>query len=192
MANFNMGFTRKLVSELGLDVQLIPATNPYTCKEIRTGNQVIKVANKTKIEIEAILTAIKGGCKDVKGELRQETNKSNIEQYIDLSLNLSQVIKEYIKLEYKNPMNSLQYYMNSFMDFHCLNDEGEYKENIQEVEANLLNMFSTRTVIVFKDVVISKQGLKEVIELWNKKHEASMNIESTLNSIIDRLEAIDY
>jgi hypothetical protein len=187
-----MGFTKKLVSELGLDVQLIPATNPYTCKEIRTGNQVIKVANKTKVEIEAILTAIKGGCKDVKGELRQETNKSNIEQYIDLSLNLSQVIKEYIKLEYKNPMNSLQYYMNSFMDFHCLNDEGEYKENIQEVEANLLNMFSTRTVIVFKDVVISKQGLKEVIELWNKKHEASMNIESTLNSIIDRLEAIDY
>ena len=78
------------------------------------------------------------------------------------------------------------------MDFHCLDDEEEYKENIQEVEARLLNMFSTRTVIIFKDVVISKQGLKEVIELWNKKHEASMNIESTLNSVIDRLEAIDY
>ena len=192
MANFNMGYTKKLVSELGLNVQLIPATNPYTCKEIRTGNQVIKVANKTKVEIEAILTAIKGGCKDVKRELRQDTNKSNIEQYIDLSLNLSQVIKEYIKLEYKNPMNSLQYYMNSFMDFHCLNDEEEYKENIHEIEARLLNMFSTRTVIIFKDVVISKQGLKEVIELWTKKHEASMDIESTLNSVIDRLEAIDY
>ena len=127
MANFNMGFTRKRVAELGLNVQLIPATNPYTCKEIRTGNQVIKVANKTKIEIEAILTAIKGGCKDVKGELRQEINTSNIQAYINLSLNLSQVIKEYIKLEYKNPMNSLNYWMNSFIDFHCLSDEGEYK-----------------------------------------------------------------
>lgn len=191
MANFNMGFTRKMVSELGLDVQLIPATNPYTCKEIRTGNQVIKVANKTKVEIEAILTAIKGGCKDVKGELRQETNKSNIEQYIDFSLNLSQVIKEYIKLEYKDPMNSLQNYMNRFIDFHCLDDNNKFLDNIQEVEASLLNMFSTKKVIIFKDVVISKQGLREVIELWIKKHEASMEIESTLNSIIDKLESID-
>lgn len=190
MANFNMGFTKKLVSELGLNVQLIPATNPYTCKEIRTGNQVIKVANKTKVEIEAILTAIKGGCKDVKGELRQDTNKSNIEQYIDFSLNLSQVIKEYIKLEYKNPMNSLQYYMNSFMDFHCLNDEGEYKENITDVENKMLQVIKNKDVIIYKDSYITKQGLKELIELWTKKHEASMDIESTLNSVINKIEEL--
>ena len=191
MANFNMGFTKKMVAELGLDVQLIPATNPYTCKEIRTGNQVIKVANKTKIEIEAILTAIKGGCKDVKSELRQDTNKSNIGQYIDLSLNLSQVIKEYIKLEYKNPMNSLQYYMNSFMDFHCLNDEGEYKENITDVENKMLQVIKNKDIVIYKDSYITKQGLKEVIELWNKENNKNIDVNSALNSIINKIEAIN-
>ena len=101
MANFNMSFTRKKVFELGLQgVQLIPATNPNTCKEIIFKGQSINTSNKTKIEIEAILMAFKGGCKNVKGELKQETNKSNIDCFINLSLNLSQVIKEYIKLQY--------------------------------------------------------------------------------------------
>lgn len=191
MANFNMGFTRKRVAELGLNVQLIPATNPYTCKEIRTGNQVIKVANKTKIEIEAILTAIKGGCKDVKGELRQEINTSNIQAYINLSLNLSQVIKEYIKLEYKNPMNSLNYWMNSFIDFHCLSDEGEYKENITDVENKMLQVINNKDVIIYKDSIITKQGLKELIELWNKENNKSIDVNSALNSIINKIEAIN-
>ncbi len=191
MANFNMGFTKKLVSELGLDVQLIPATNPYTCKEIRTGNQVIKVSNKTKVEIEAILTAIKGGCKDIKGELRQETNKSNLGAYFDLSLNLSQVIKEYIKLEYKNPMNSLNYWMNSFIDFHCLDDEGEYKENITDVENKMLQVINSKNVIIYKDSIITKQGLKELIELWNKENNKNIDINSALNSIINKIEAIN-
>ena len=89
-------------------------------------------------------------------------------------------------------MNSLQYYMNSFIDFHCLSDEGEYKENITEVENRMLQVIKNKDIIIYKDSIITKQGLKEVIELWTKKHEASMNIGSTLNSIIDRLEAIDY
>ena len=64
-------------------------------------------------------------------------------------------------------------------------------ENITDVENKMLQVIKNKDVIIYKDSYITKQGLKEVIELWNKENNKNIDVNSALNSIINKIEAIN-
>ena len=189
MANYNMGFTRKIVAELGLSAQLIPSNNPYTCAKIIIGLQEFKVANKTNAEIEAILRAVKGGCKNVKEEFRAETNTGNIEKFINLNQSINRVFLEYMQHVQSDNTNTVGNWQDMLINFYCYDDEGNELNNISQVENTMNSLLNKKDIVIHNNYIYTKEGVKELIKKWAKFNKVdNINVEGITNKFIQVLD----
>jgi predicted HNH restriction endonuclease len=167
MANYNMSFTKKMVNQLGLTVQLIPSNNPLTCSKIIAGTQVFKVANKTNAEIEAILTALSEGCKTISSDLRADNNTGNIEKFINLNQSLNSALVEYTN-HVLNSNDTVSAWHDMLINFYCYDDEGHEIDGLDKVSDVMNTLLDTKQVAIYKNHRFTIDGAIELIKKWHK------------------------
>ena len=168
MANYNMSFTKKMVNELGLIVQLIPANNPLTCSKIIAGTQEFKVANKTNAEIEAILMALKEGCKTVASDFRADNNTGNIEKFINLNQSINKALQEYTNHVLNNEIDTVAVWHDQLINFYCYDDEGHEIDGLDKVSDVMNTLLDTKQVAIYKNHIFKVEGAIELIKKWHK------------------------
>ena len=167
MANYNMSFTKKMVNQLGLTVQLIPANNPNTCSKIIAGTQVFKVANKTNAEIEAILTALSEGCKTVSSDFRADNNTGNIEKFINLNQSLNKALVEYTN-HILNSNDTVATWHDMLINFYCYDEEGHEIDGLDKVSDVMNTLLETKQIVIYKNHRFTIDGAIELIKKWHK------------------------
>ena len=169
MANFNMSFTKKMVNELGLTVQLIPANNPNTCSKIIAGIQEFRVANKTNAEIEAILTALSEGCKTVASDFRADNNTGNIEKFINLNQSLNGALVEYTNHVLNSEIDTVATWHDMLINFYCYDDDGhEIIDGLNKVSDVMSMLLDTKQIAIYKNHRFTIEGAVELIKKWHK------------------------
>ena len=168
MANYNMSFTKKKVAELGLIVQLIPSNNPLTCSKIIAGTQVFKVANKTNSEIEAILLALKEGCKTISSDTRADINTGNIEKLINLNQSINKVFQEYMQVIQDNTTNTVGTWQDMLINFYCYDDEGHELDNLNKVTEIMNKQLNNKEVVIYNNYIFNREGVNELVKKWIK------------------------
>ena len=167
MANYNMSFTKKMVNQLGLTVQLIPSNNPNTCSKIIAGTQVFKVANKTNAEIEAILTALSEGCKTVASDFRADNNVGNIEKFINLNQSLNKALVEYTN-HILNSNDTVATWHDMLINFYCYDEEGHEIDGLDKVSDVMNTLLETKQIAIYKNHRFTIDGAIELIKKWHK------------------------
>ena len=168
MANYNMSFTKKMVNQLGLTVQLIPSNNPLTCSKIIAGTQVFRVANKTNAEIEAILMALKEGCKTVSSEFRADNNTGNIEKFINLNQTINKCLAEYTNFILNSDIDTVAAWHDMLINFYCFDDEGHEVDGLDKVSDVMNTLLNTKQVAIYKDHKFTVEGAMELVKKWHK------------------------
>ena len=168
MANYNMSFTKKMVAQLGLTVQLIPANNPLTCSKIIAGTQEFRVANKTNAEIEAILTALSEGCKTVASDFRADNNTGNIEKFINLNQSINKALQEYTNHVLNSEIDTVATWHDQLINFYCYDDEGNEVDGLNKVSDVMNTLLDTKQVVIYKGHKFTVEGVIELIKKWHK------------------------
>lgn len=183
MANTNMKQAQKIVTELELQAQLIPsATNPLNCVYILVNGQKIKSSQLNGKQLREVLESVKCGNK-VEDE-RKETTKANIKELIPFNCSINETLKQYIILQANSELNILDNWLNSVIDFYCIDDNDSYNTNkIKDAESMIASLIATGKVIVYKDTVFTKTGIQEVINEWLRYNNKEV---SMTNSIYNR------
>lgn len=166
MANTNMRQAQRIVTELELQAQLIPsATNPLNCVYILVNGQKIKSSQLNGKEIREILENIK--CGNKVEEERKETTKANIKELIPFNCPINETLKQYILLQANSELNVLNNWLNSTIDFYCIDDNDNYNtDKIKDAENMIKSLIATGKVIIYKDIVFTETGIQEVINEW--------------------------
>ena len=175
MANYNMSFTKKMVAELGLTVQLIPANNPNTCSKIIAGMQEFRVQNKSNAEIEAILTALSEGCKTVADDFRSENNTGNVEKFINLSQSLNKALVEYTNHVLNSEIDTVATWHDQLINFYCFDDEGNEIDGLNKVSDVMNTLLDTKQVAIYKNHIFKIEGVMELIKKWHKFNKLDSN-----------------
>jgi predicted HNH restriction endonuclease len=163
-----MSFTKRMVAELGLAVQLIPANNPNTCSKIITGTQVFRVANKTNAEIEAILMALKEGCKTIASDFRADNNVGNIEEFINLNQSLNKALVEYTNHVLNSDIDTVATWHDMLINFYCYDDDGHEIDGLNKVSDIMNMLIDTKQVAIYKNHRFTVEGAVELIKKWHK------------------------
>lgn len=179
MANYNMSFTRKMVTELGLNAQLIPANNPLTCSKIIVGAQEFRVQNKSNAEIEAILRACKEGCKNVADEFRADINTGNIEKFVNLNQTINKVLLEYTNFVLSNETDTVATWHDQLINFYCYDDEGHEVDGLDKVSDVMDMLLNTKQVTIYRDHIFTVEGANELVKKWHKFNK--MDVDDTKN-----------
>ena len=177
MANSNMKQAQQIVRELNIEAQLIPsATNPLNCRFIIIGNQKLKTSQWTSNQLREALEGIKNGCK-VESE-RKETFKANIKNLIPFNCSINETFQEYIKLQAMGSLSTVETWLNSLIDFYCIDDEGNYNtDNIKIAEETAKRLIANKNVMIYKnEYILVDEGIKEVIEEWLKYNDKSKDL----------------
>jgi hypothetical protein len=175
MANYNMSFTKKMVAELGLTVQLIPANNPLTCSKIITGTQEFRVQNKSNAEIEAILMALKEGCKTVSSEFRAENNTGNIEEFINLNQTINKCLAEYTNHVLNSNIDTVATWHDQLINFYCYDDDGHEIDGLNKVSDVMNTLLDTKQVAIYKGHKFTVEGAMELVKKWHKFNKLDSN-----------------
>ena len=185
MANTNMNRAKKAVAELELEAQLIPSeTNPNNCKYIIVNGTKLKTSQWNYRTIKETLENIKDGCSCTNITV---SNKGNVEDLIPLNCPLSETIREYIKLQVNSDNNTKEAWMNSVIDFYCLDDNNNYNGKIEEAKKVVLNLINKKDIVIYNDYVFNRVGIEEVITKYNRFNSTDIDVKSNTNLILERL-----
>lgn len=168
MSNYNMSFTKKMVNQLGLTVQLIPSNNPLTCSKIIAGTQEFRVANKTNAEIEAILMALKEGCKTVSSDFRADNNTGNIEKFINLNQSINKCLAEYTNHVLNNEIDTVATWHDQLINFYCYDDNDNEIDGLNKVSDVMNTLLDTKQVAIYKNHIFTIEGTVELVKKWHK------------------------
>lgn len=196
MATLNMNAAKQVVRTLNIEAQLIPSkVNPMNCQYIIFNGQKLKTSQLSGKAIKELLEAIINGCsvQEIQGAKPFQT-KANIKELIPFNCNINETIREYIKLQLKSDINTLETWQNMFIDFYCINDNGEYNGNIEQAKNKMLEVLANEDVIIFQDsFVFNKVGIHEVITEWlkyNHKQYTDSLVSSMVNTVVKKLQLV--